>query len=99
VKSNKAVWGLVVLVVVAVILVSGCGGAQPGATGESAPADGEVLLQDRCTVCHSLDRVTRASRSKNEWEDTVARMRSHGADLSDEEQMVLVDHLAQTYGP
>jgi hypothetical protein len=102
VKSNRAVWGLVGLVVLTVVLVSACGGAAPEpAQPEEQPVsiDGETLLQDRCTECHALSRTTNAKRSAEEWERTVARMVGHGANLNDEEQMVLVDYLAQTYGP
>lgn len=106
--SKKAVWGLVVLVILAVSVVSACGGGagepaeseeQTAPMEEPVSIDAETLVQDRCTECHGLDRVTRASKSNDEWEATVSRMTSLGADLSNEEQTVLVDHLAQTYGP
>jgi hypothetical protein len=83
-------------------LVSACGGAAPEpAQPEEQPVsiDGETPLQDRCTECHALSRTTNAKKSAEEWERTVARMVGHGANLNDEEQMVLVDYLAQTYGP
>jgi hypothetical protein len=98
------VWGLVVVLVVAVSVASACGGAtpepaQPGSTGGAVSIDAEVLLEERCSTCHALDRVTRASKSADEWEQTVSRMVDTGAELNDEEQAVLVDYLAQTYGP
>jgi hypothetical protein len=102
VKSNKAVWGLVALVVLTVVVVSACGGAAPEpAQPEDQPVsiDAETLLQERCTECHALSRTTNAQKSAEEWGGTVARMVDHGANLSDEEQTVLVDYLAQTYGP
>jgi hypothetical protein len=101
-KSNKAVWGLVGLVVLTVSVVSACGGAAPEpAPAEEQPVsiDGETLLQERCTECHALSRTTNARKSAEEWESTVTRMVGHGANLNDEEQMVLVEYLAQTYGP
>lgn len=36
---------------------------------------GEELLQERCTVCHSLDRPEAAIKIQAEWEATVQRMR------------------------
>jgi cytochrome c5 len=102
VKSNKAVWGLIVVIVLAVSVVSACGGAAPEpAESEEQPVavDGETLLEERCTDCHALSRTTSAKKSAEEWEETVVRMIGHGADLNDEEQAVLIEYLAQTYGP
>ena len=79
--------------------------ASPETPQEGEPAvqpaldDGEALLQERCSTCHSLDRVTRLQKSREEWEQTVTRMVSKGAELSEDEQAVLVDYLAETYGP
>ena len=90
------------MLVLAASVVSACGGATPEpAQPEEQPAslDGETLLQERCTECHALSRTTSARKSAEEWEDTVVRMIDHGANLNDEEQAVLVDYLAQTYGP
>ena len=101
-KSNKAVWGLIGLVVLTVSVVSACGGAAPEpAQPDEQPVsiDGETLLQERCAECHALSRATNARKSAEEWEGTVARMVGHGANLNDAEQSVLVDYLAQTYGP
>jgi mono/diheme cytochrome c family protein len=67
-------------------------------TQESVAITGEVLLQERCTVCHTLDRVMRAGHSALGWEQTVDRMVKRGAELNDEERTVLIDYLAQTYG-
>lgn len=68
-------------------------------TAAPASADGETLLQERCTVCHSLGQVERAQKSREEWERTVASMVGRGAELAQDEQSVLIDYLAETYGP
>ena len=62
-------------------------------------ASGEELLQDRCTRCHTLDRVQTASKSLAEWQTTVERMRTKGAQLTEDEVQVLTEYLADTYGP
>lgn len=62
-------------------------------------ADGAMLLTERCTSCHNLDRVTGAPREREEWAQVIARMVGRGAELSDAEQAILLDYLAQTYGP
>jgi competence protein ComEA len=89
---------------VAVSVVSACGGAAPepeesGSAGESVSVDGQVLLEERCTECHALNRTTSASKSREEWEQTVTRMIGHGAELNEEEQTVLIDYLVENYGP
>lgn len=75
---------------------------EPTATSEptSAPDDqeGRVLLEERCTVCHNLDRVERTQKSRESWVDTVDRMIGYGAQLSDSERTVLLDYLVDTYG-
>jgi cytochrome c1 len=62
-------------------------------------ADGATLLAERCTSCHGLDRVTSARKEREEWAQVIARMAGRGAELSEAEQAVLLDYLAQTYGP
>jgi hypothetical protein len=65
----------------------------------AAPVEeGAVLLERRCTVCHTLDRVESSQKSREEWESTVARMVEYGAELTDEERAVLIDYLTVTYG-
>jgi peptide/nickel transport system substrate-binding protein len=62
-----------------------------------AAADGATLLQERCTKCHDLQRVEAAKKTADEWQSTVKRMVSKGAQLNAEEQKVLVEYLAATY--
>jgi cytochrome c5 len=64
-----------------------------------APFDGQAMLQERCTVCHDLVRVTGATKNRAEWEQTVDRMISKGARLNEEEHTSLINYLAETYGP
>ncbi len=68
-------------------------------TPPAAPViDGAALLEDRCSECHSTNKVKQAPRSKSDWESNVNRMIQKGASLSDAEKQALVDYLAQTYG-
>jgi len=61
--------------------------------------DGAVLLEERCTVCHGLDRTTSAQKTREQWEQTVVRMVGKGAELNEEEQEILIAYLTETYGP
>ena len=68
-------------------------------TAAPPAGDGAALLEERCTVCHSLDRVTSASKTRQEWEQTVTRMVGKGARLNADEQEILISYLTETYGP
>lgn len=78
--------------------------AEPSPTSESftvepTVAEGEVLLQERCTACHTLARVESAQKTRDAWASTADRMIGYGAQLSDAERVVVIDYLAETYGP
>jgi mono/diheme cytochrome c family protein len=58
----------------------------------------QALVQERCTGCHGLDRVTSVRKTRAEWAETVARMVSKGARLNAAEQNTVVEYLSKTYG-
>ena len=96
-RTSTVVAGLAVVLAVGGLLL-GCGGsAQP--TAPPASVDGATLLQERCTVCHGLDRTTSAQKTREEWAQTVTRMVGKGAELNDGEQETLIDYLTETYAP
>ncbi len=92
--------GVMIVVLIATIgLLTACGGSSSSQPTTAPSQDGAMLLEERCTTCHGLDRTTQAQKTRAEWEQTVGRMIDKGAELSTEEKVVLVDHLAETYGP
>ncbi|TKJ28997.1 MAG: hypothetical protein CEE40_09980 [Chloroflexi bacterium B3_Chlor] len=86
---------------VVLALAVACGGQeQPSEVSPpSSTASGAELLQERCTRCHTLDRVRASSKTEAEWEATVGRMRGKGAELTDAEAQTLIEYLAEAYGP
>jgi hypothetical protein len=86
----KKAWPWIIALLLLSSILAACGNGQPS---------GQELLTDRCTGCHSLDRVRNSERSRGEWEDVVEWMETYGVELTDEEQEILVDYLAETYGP
>lgn len=93
--------GLILLV-----LLAACGGSAPEPTQapdaiptEAPVVDGMALMQTRCSTCHGVDRTTGATKTAAEWEQTVTRMIAKGAQLTEAEKAVLVEYLADTYGP
>lgn len=61
-------------------------------------ASGLQLLQDRCTPCHGLDRADHP-HTRDQWESVVELMKEYGATLTSDETQVLVEYLAESYGP
>jgi cytochrome c5 len=80
------------------------GGATQVPAGSSAPAvttpaiDAASLLDQRCSVCHPSSRAKTTQKTQAEWQQTVDRMVSKGAQLTDAEKAALIDYLARTYG-
>jgi len=75
-------------------------------TEEEAPAAesydldaATALVEERCVGCHGLSTVTNASYTEEEWASTVARMISQGANLNDQESELVIQYLADQYGP
>lgn len=88
------------IITLALFMASGC--SAPEATDDGSPAsdpgapsisEGEMLVNDRCTRCHSLDRVNAADKDRTGWSVTVARMIGNGAMLSETEADIVIDYL------
>ena len=104
--SNRvaAVFAVTLVVLLSGSLLAACGGYQeatsvPAQVEDPAPStlDGEALVQERCTECHDLGRVERAKKTEEEWKATVERMVTLGAQLSQAEQELVIQYLAETY--
>lgn len=84
------------------ILLSACGQTKPSTSEPSnsptsATLDGQALMQQRCSVCHSTNRISQSSRTSDQWAALVDAMISRGAQLNSTERQMLIDYLAQTY--
>ncbi|MBE0477447.1 MAG: hypothetical protein IBX62_10150 [Coriobacteriia bacterium] len=62
---------------------------------EETLAEGEELVNERCTPCHSLDRVYAEDKDREGWTSTVDRMISLGAELDARERQVVIDYLTE----
>jgi len=59
---------------------------------------GKALVETRCTLCHDLERVTAAKRSKRDWDGIVGNMlQRFGLDAPDEARAIAT-YLAAHYG-
>jgi hypothetical protein len=88
---------LILVMMIAIFLSSCTSGAATQAASGVSSIDGKTLMQERCSVCHSLDRIITAHKTAAEWTTTVDRMISHGAQLNSQEKQTLIDYLAATY--
>lgn len=62
----------------------------------SEPA-GKALVEKKCTVCHSIDRVYGADKTHSEWEKTIAKMMRYSDQmnfLNQKEKETVIDFLA-----
>ena len=91
----------VIFIFIAAQCSSNASTSAPQSPANTQPAgsqlDGKTLLQDRCTVCHPMQRVTSQAGSASEWKSAVDIMIRRGAQLTPQEETVLVSYLAQTY--
>lgn len=55
--------------------------------------DGATLVTERCTVCHSADRITSSDKDEAGWTATVDRMIGYGAVLDGAERDALIAYL------
>lgn len=58
-----------------------------------------TLFVDACTACHTLERVREQRLNREEWRHLIAGMLSEGVPLTEDETSLLVDYLAENFGP
>lgn len=85
------------LLTAAAVTPTGAGAADAA----PAPPSPEVqkILTDVCSNCHDISITTDLRKTREEWENTVGRMISNGAALSDQQAALVVDYLAKAYAP
>ena len=97
-RTRAKAWAVVAIIIVTVMLAACSGGGKSSSVPE-AVIDAEAVVNDRCTQCHSIDRVIQAKKSQEQWQSTVANMVGRGAKLNADEQTAVVNYLAEKYGP
>lgn len=60
---------------------------------------GKPLFEQKCSVCHKIDRATSKTKAYDEWYKTVTRMKNrNSAKITDDEVKLIVDYLTANYG-
>ena len=68
-------------------------GCTPTGSGEQL-SGGAELVKAKCTMCHTIDRVNEVKQDQAAWEQTISRMRTKGAQLTDAEATEIAVYLA-----
>ena len=81
---------LILVVVVGLIPISSI---------QAEDSDAKGLFEKRCSLCHPASRPLGKTKSKEEWEKTVMRMKGYAGDrISDQEAKIIAGYLAEIRG-
>ena len=93
---------LVLLLAVAVL--SGCAKKEEPKPAAPPPAvsaveEGKVLFEQKCSVCHGLDRSTGRTETKERWASIIQEMQGRKADwISDADAAKILEYLSAAHG-
>ena len=75
-------------------------GGGEGSQGGSALPDepGREILVGNCSACHSLELPLNMRQSEAEWNVTINTMVAYGAQITPQEQEILVKYAANHFG-
>lgn len=93
-------------ILIAAVFVFGCAKkeeakpAAPAAAPAAGPAaDGKSLFEQKCSVCHGIDRAISRTETKEKWAAIVKTMQGKKADwISDAEAAKIVEFLVAEHG-
>lgn len=104
----RTIPALVSVVILSLVIISmGCSKAEapkpaspPAAPpAASAAADGKVLFEQKCGICHGLDRATSRMENKESWAGIVKTMQGKKAEwISDTDASKIVEFLVSEHG-
>lgn len=66
---------------------------------EMPEGEGKAIAEKYCQMCHELTNLTHASKSLDDWRDTVNVMIDNGAEVPPDRVDELVRYLAKNFGP
>lgn len=93
VKMTKHLFLLLLIMISAIFCLSINNAA------EEKSVYGKPLFEQKCSVCHKIDRATSKTKTYDEWFKTVTRMKNgHSAKITDDEVKLIVDYLTTNHG-
>jgi len=90
VSLNKQSFLIIFLLLSFLVLIVACTKAP---TPIEEPSEAESLIIEKCSVCHSADRVFREFYTPDEWAAVFNEMIEKGAQVSPDEQSLMIDWL------
>jgi cytochrome c5 len=67
--------------------------------GVEEAVNAKSLFEQKCSLCHSIDRPKSKQKSADAWKSTVMRMKNtNGAPVSDEEAKIIIEYMTENYG-
>lgn len=99
----RSVFSLLVILL-AVVVISGCAKKEeskvvPSDAAKAAMGEGKTLFEQKCSVCHGLDRATARTETKERWNEIIKEMQGKRADwISGDDAAKILDYLSSTYG-
>lgn len=85
------------MLVVATMMAALVGCAAPAAdvsAPDPAESPGAALVDQKCTMCHTTERVYAATYDSGEWTSVVERMERNGLVLADDDKQAVIDFLS-----
>lgn len=61
--------------------------------------NGRAVIEEKCTLCHDLQRVVAFVRPKEQWQGVLGAMRRRGSPVTAEDIPVIVNYLTEYFGP
>ena len=72
---------------------------KPPAPAVSATAEGKALFEQKCSVCHGLDRATARATNKEEWAAIIKSMQAKKADwIPEADAAKILEYLSAEHG-
>jgi hypothetical protein len=96
--KNRCMYYLLFILIGSICITACSSRASNPTPGPTSSLDGATLVQERCTKCHPLSRVERSNHTAAQWKTIVDTMISRGAQLTPEEETVVVNYLAANFG-
>ena len=89
-----------------VAAVSGCAKKEEPKPVAPAPApavsaveEGKALFEQKCSVCHGLDRATARTETKERWMAVIKEMQAKKADwITDADAAKILEYISSTHG-
>ena len=89
----KSVFSAVLLT--SLLLTAPLSAAEEESGTPNEPA-GKALVEKKCTICHSIERVHEADKTHSEWEQTITKMMRYSDRmdfLNQQEKEDIIDYL------